>query len=95
MVIVYYHVSTFEGITAMALTEKSYWDANHVLDDGGGSHYEDIMEAMSDCYMDEMCTSTWELESPEDVARIISAMRDRWFDLRQDEAFSNFLEGKI
>ena len=95
MVIVYYHVSTFEGMTAMALTEKSYWDANHVLDDGGGSHHGAIADAMRDCWMDEMYTSTWELESPDDAAGIVSAMRERGFDLRTDTTFSNFLEGKL
>ena len=95
MITVYYHVPKFEGMTMLALTEKTYWDKNHILDDGTGARFQDIADAMRDVYMDEMSESTWELESPDDIPGIVAKMREHGFDMQTNPAFSSFLDGHI
>lgn len=93
-IIVYYHVSTMEGIIMMVITSKSFWDAHQYLDDGHGPEYEKIYTAMDECGYMEAQESMYELESMDEVATIIAAMRSRGFEFQKDATFSAVAEGE-
>lgn len=86
--IVYYHVENINGMTCMMVTSKRYWDAHHVLDDGGGPDYERIVEAMETCGIGEATESVYELAKPSDAANIVTRMKRYGFDFRQNQIFS-------
>lgn len=93
MTTVYYAAmpSEDEGGISICTTEKSYWDANHFVDDGSGQYYEAISDAMQACGAPETCESVFEIDSVEALPGIVAAMAAKGFALVPDPAFAAFL----
>lgn len=72
-------------------TEKSYWDANHFVDDGSGAHYDAISSAMAACGAPETAESVFEIPGMEHVAGIVAAMGRKGFRMVAHEALAAFL----
>lgn len=91
-IIVYYHVFESDGGLYMALTEKTYWDVAHKMDEGVAPHYEEIAIAMGRCGQVEVGECYYELESPEEEQQLVEGMRAYGFELQTDDEFSAYMD---
>lgn len=93
MVTVLYSTIQDPGIVEICTTEKSYWDRNRCVDDGGGQHYEDIRAAMEACGAPETSESVFEIEDAGLLPALVAAMAEKGFLLTRSDEFDAFLDG--
>lgn len=88
-ILVYYETMPSDDSTGtfICTTEKSYFDKNGCVDDGGsGDIYQRVSEAMCTSGAPEASESVFETALP--VQTVIDAMRAKGFDLVKNPAFS-------
>lgn len=78
------------GQILIATTEKSYWDRNRCLDDGAGTDYQAISDAMQGAGTYEYSESVFSAGEDE-LDAVLAAMADAGFDMAQDPSFTAFL----
>lgn len=86
---VYYEIikPDFAVGTCLCTTEKSFFDRNGYVDDGGsGAAFDAISQSMEACGAPELCESVFETALP--IQTVIDAMRAKGFDLVKNPAFS-------
>lgn len=91
---VYYETMPSDDSTGtfICTTEKSYFDRNGCVDDGGsGTAYEAIAQAMNACGAPEASESVFETGLP--VETVVGNMTAKGFDLIKNPAFSALVLG--
>lgn len=94
MITVYYSLMQDPDIpnaVEICTTEKTYWDSNRCVDDGGSQYYADIFNAMEACGAAETSESVFEIEDAGLLPALIAAMAEKGFLLTRSADFDAFL----
>ena len=93
---VYYAIEKGESIpgyagTAIITTERSYWDQNHFVSDGGSPNHDRILHAMENSGTEEVQESQFEMLTGVTIEQVIQNMAAQGFKMVNDPAFAAFV----
>ena len=72
-------------------TERSYWDWDHTVSDGGGPNFDRIAHAMEASGAEEVEDSTFALLTGVTVQQLVQNMAKHGFALMTNPAFTRFV----